>query len=364
VQEKRCVVAARYHDVQAVYANHQTFSSVKPPQSQMESVDYFNGTTDMAFSDEPVHGRLRAVLQPVFTVSAARHLEEDIRRLVEDLLDQVDHGDGSMEVMHDLARPLSARVLLGLLLKTPPGDFAIFERLAASMHLLAGTLPGGERPQEYLEAWDAARAYCLQAVERDRIGSADDVLDRVLAARDKGVISGDELFGMLFTLYLGGLSTTATQIGNALVQLMSRPDQYRILCDDRTRVAGAVEECLRYDSAGLFNYRFVREDIKWAGLDLPAGTTIYIVQQACGFDPTVVEDPLRFDVNRPARHLVFGFGIHTCIGAPIARVAVRAVLASMTERYPSLRFAPGALPIDYGGMAQERAAQRVDLITR
>jgi cytochrome P450 len=114
----------------------------------------------------------------------------------------------------------------------------------------------------------------------------------------------------------------------------------------------------------LFNYRFTTRDTEWAGLEIPDRTTVYIVQQACGFDPTVTEDPLRFDVSRPARHLIFGFGIHTCIGAPIARVAVRSVLASMADRYPALRFAPEALPIHYGGMAQERAPHQVRLLTR
>jgi cytochrome P450 len=359
VQGKKCVVAARFADVQAVYADHHRFSSVKPPQAQMESVDYFNGTIDMAFSDEPDHGRLRSVLQPALTTPAVRRYEDGIDQLVEELLDEADRAGGQFDTMAALARPLSARALLGLVLGTPREDFPIFERLAASMHELALVPPGGERPAAYLDAWAGAREYCLGAAGREGANRSE-VIGRVLHARDEGLLSDDELFGMLVTIYLGGLSTTATQLGNTVVHLASRPDQYERLRKDRTLVANAVEEALRFDSAGLFNYRFTVEDIQWAGLQIPASTTVYIIQQACGFDPAVVQNPLLFDVGRkPVRHLGFGFGIHRCIGAPIARAVIRAALASMVRRYAHLELAEDHLPVRYGGMAQERAPQEV-----
>ncbi len=356
-----CIVAARYADVKTLYTDHATFSSVKPSNAGLDSVDYKNGASSMAFTDEPDHARLRSVLQPSFTPGVVNRLAAAVQALVGELLDGV---DARIEVMSELARPLASRVVLGLILGTPQEDFGVFERYSESMRLLADLGPGESRPGEFIDAWAAAKDYGLAAVDRRMSQDGDDVLGRLVQARRSGRVSDDEAFELMLTLYSGGLSTTATLIGNALAELGARPDQWRLLCADRSLIPQAIEEVLRYNGSGLFNFRFPLRDIQWHGLEIPAGTTVYTVQAASGFDPAAYDDPFRFDVRRRSRnrHLAMGFGIHACLGAPVARLMLRTVLEACTERFPGLRMVPDAPPITYGGMVQERAPEAVHLV--
>lgn len=361
VDSRRAVIVARFHDVEAVYRDHQRFSSVKPSEPGMERFDFFNGLQDMVHTDPPDHTRLRACVSHAFMPRSIAKLDQRIEALAEELLEAAAGGNHGFEAMSQFARPLSVNTLLGVLLEVKPQDFPVFEDLTRGMALLSDVPPGGKPPQAYLDVWARGRAYCERLIELRRRQPSDDLVGQVVQAQISGNLSLDELYVMLIGLFIGGLSTIATQIGNALIQLVSRPEQYRLLCADPSLVPGAVEESLRYDSAGLFNYKFAAQDCVLGELDIPKGTAIFIIHQAAGFDPTVFEDPFRFDILRKAqRHLAFGYGIHACIGAPIARAVLRSALTSCVRHFPRLRLASSE-PIRYGGWLQERAPESVSL---
>lgn len=361
---KRVVVAARFHDVEAIYRDHDTFSSVKPPEPGMERFDFFNGFQDLVHTDPPEHTRLRAVVQPAFSPAAVSRLETAVRALVDELLEPILAGPEEFELMAQFARPLSTRTMLGILLGMDSGDFPVFVDLSRAMELLSEVPAGGRPPQAYADAWEAGRRYCLRLIEARRAAPGNDLAGIVIAAHLDGRLSADELFVMLIGLFVGGLSTIATQVGNGLYHLVSRPEQYRLLVADPALAANAFEEAMRFDSAGLFNYKFAKRDCVFESLEIPAGTTVYILQHATGFDPAVYEDPFRFDIRRNVRrHLGFGFGVHVCLGAPLARLVGRSVLARFAQRLPGLRLACDA-PLRYGGWLQERAPEEVRLRRR
>lgn len=354
------VVATRFRDIQAIYRDHRHFSSVKPEGPGFEKFDFFNGLQDMVHTDPPMHSLLRSIVNPAFTPGAVARLTEEVQKLVNELLPAVEGGD--WEVMSQLAHPLSIRTMLGLVLDVPQQHFGVFENLSKAMVTLADVPPGGQPPAEYREAWRDGQRYCLSIIEAHRRQPEHNVIGRVVAAFEAGTLSEDQVLVMLIGLFIGGLSTIATMIGTAFIQLVSRPEQYALLKADPGLAANAVEEVLRYDSAGLFNYKFAAEDTDFEGLEIPKATTVYLIHHGAGFDPEICDDPFTFDVRRePIKHLAFGFGIHLCLGASVARLVLRTVLSTCAARLPMLHFANAHQPIRYGGWLQERAPIEVPL---
>lgn len=358
------VVAARFRDVEAIYRDHYNFSSIKPSSPDMERFDFFNGYQDMVHTDPPMHTRLRATISAAFYPDAIARLAPRVQALADDLVARLAREDKPAELMSQLAHPLSARTLLGVLLEMPEKDFPVFVNLARAMGLVSEVPPGGGKPKAYLDAWEAGREYCLALIEQRRGSPGNDLVGHVVQAHLDGKLSADELFVMLIGLFVGGIGSVATTIGNAFIQLLSRPEQYRLLCADPGLAPNAVEEVLRYDSAGLFNYKFAARDCVFEGVEIPVGSTVYILQQAAGFDPNVYDEPFRFDIRRKLkRHLSFGYGVHFCVGAPIARVAMHAALVAAAQGLPSLRLA-SADSIEYGGWQQERSPLAVPVLVR
>lgn len=356
------VVATRFPDIRAIYRDHQHFSSVKPEGPGFEKFDFFNGLQDMVHTDPPVHTMLRSIVSPAFTPRAVSQLSERIQDLVDELLHPVERGTGEFEVMSQLAHPLSIRIMLGLLLDVPREDFPVFENLSRAMVTLADVPQGGKPPEAYRDAWREGQRYCLKVIEERRRERKGDVIDRVVEAYDADKLSQDQLLVMLMGLFIGGLSTIATTIGTAFIHLVSRPDQYRLLVADPGLAPNAVEEVLRYDSAGLYNYKFTTCNLEFEGLNIPKTTTVYLIHHGAGFDPEVCDDPFTFNIRRKViKHLSFGFGIHLCLGAPVARLVLRTVLSTCAQRLPMLNLANAEDPIRYGGWLQERAPIEVPL---
>lgn len=358
------VVAARFSDVEAIYRDHATFSSVKPPGPDMARFDFFNGYQDLVHTDPPVHTRLRSTVQAAFTPAAIARLGPRIQALAEELVGAVASGPVETDLMVALARPMSERTMLGILLDLPVEAWPVFINLSQAMALIGTEAPGEGKPKAYLEAWEAGRRYCLELIERRRSNPGDDLVGHVVRAHVEGKLTPDELLVMLIGLFVGGIGSVATAIGNAFVQLLSRPAQYATLCGDPLLANQAVEEVLRYDSPGLYNYKFAARDSEFEGIAIPKDTTVYLMHQAAGFDASLYPDPLTFDITRPVtRHLSFGYGVHVCIGAPIARAALRAVLGAAARQLPSMKLADGA-SIEYGGWLQERSPVAVPVRVR
>lgn len=358
------VVAARFRDVESIYRDHQAYSSVKPPGPDMDRFDFFNGFQDIVHTDPPAHTRLRSTVNAAFSPAATARLAAQIQSEADRLVDNLAVGADHAELMTQLARPLTERSMLGVLLDVPERDYSVFANLSRAMGMLGEVEAGQGKPKAYVDAWEAGRLYCLAVIEKRREAPGDDLIGHVVRAHLDGVLSTDELFVMLISLFVGGIGSVATGIGNAFVQLLSRPEQYRLLCGNPGLATNAVEEVMRYDSPGLFNYKFASHDCVFEDLEIPAATTVYLLHQAAGFDSSVYDDPFRFDIGRKVtRHLSFGYGAHVCIGASMARLVMRSVLTAAAHRLPDMHFAEG-VAIEYGGWLQERSPTAVPVLVR
>ena len=186
------------------------------------------------------------------------------------------------------------------------------------------------------------RAYLADlAEEKKRAGSAGDLLGRLAAATGNGGLTAGELTGAALLLLAAGHETTAQMIGLGTLTLLDHPDQYAVLRTNPDIAADTVEELLRYltiiHSGAL---RVARADVEIGGQVIRAGEGAIALLSAANHDPGVYSQPDTFDVQRGAQqHMAFGFGIHQCIGQPLARIELRVALTELARRFPDLALA-------------------------
>jgi cytochrome P450 len=192
------------------------------------------------------------------------------------------------------------------------------------------------------------------------------LISSLIAAHEEGdKLSDAELFGQINSIATAGIGTTANTLAGALMLLSRHPEQRDLLREDPTLIDGAIEECLRFHGPGIVSFvRFATMDTEVGGTRVHKDMPVYVSPLAAGFDPTAYEDPFRFDIHRKNRtQMVFGSGIHHCIGQRLARYVLRVALSAMLERFPDFRLVdPGFRPV-YRGLTGELAPLSVPMMT-
>ena len=296
----------------------------------------------MLFRDPPDHTRLRALVSKAFTPRVIEQMREHIQGIVDRLLDRV-QGAQHMDVIDDLAYRLPVTVISEML-GVPEGDHEAMRGWSSDIarSLDAFGLPSD---QEIVERGRVARRavgdYFRRLVPERRGRPGDDLLSQLIAAEEQGDrLTEGELLATCVLLYIAGHETTVNLIGNGLLALLRHPDQMRRLRDDPGLITGAVEELLRYDSPVQRTARLTHEDVELGGKRIDKGTMVVACIGAANRDPAQFTEPDRLDVGRrDVRHLSFGFGIHFCLGAPLARVEGQIALGAMLRRLPPLSLA-------------------------
>jgi cytochrome P450 len=341
-------VLTRYADVAAVLRDPARFSSAgrisyllaQLPEADRRRADLLERhyQVGLAHSDPPDHTRLRTLLNRFFTPRHLESLRPRIGQLVEGMLDQGERA-GGMDVIHDLAYPLPAIVVLEMI-GAPAADRDLFRDWALGINRLFAA--GG---RTNLEAVDAAlaslaeiRAYISDlAAQRRRDPRADLISLLVHAGADEQLSEG-ELLATCVTLFVAGHETTTNLIGNGLLALLRHPEQLSLLRENPDLALAAMEELLRYDTPVPRGWRLAKADVEIGGQPIRAGDLLLPMIGAANRDPAQFPAPDRLDFGRADnRHLGFGYGIHFCLGAPLARLEVPAALNALLRRFPALR---------------------------
>jgi cytochrome P450 len=178
-------------------------------------------------------------------------------------------------------------------------------------------------------------------IARRRAAPRADLLSALIAAEEAGdKLSENELLAMCILLLVAGHETTVNLIGNGTLALLRHPEQLRLLREQPTLIATAVEELLRYDGPVQRTARTANEDVTLRGRTIPAGSIVMPFIGAADRDPAQFRDPERLDVTRTEnRHIAFGLGIHFCLGAPLARVEGQIAINTLLKRLPNLALA-------------------------
>lgn len=292
--------------------------------------------------DPPAHHRLRAVVARAFTPRQVETMRPAIEAHVAALLDVVERGQ-PFDLMAGLCEPLPAAIVSAQM-GAPEADRAQVLAWARALMQTEGADLSPERRREAQAARDGLLDY-LGRVSAGETGDPESliaVMARAGTAEER--LELPELLALVIDLSLAGNDNTSNLVGNAFLSLAAHPDQEALLRERPALLAGAIEETLRYDSPQQAAVRVVRRDTALGRERLKAGQVVITMLGAANRDPGVFEDPDRFDVTREpgARHLAFGLGPHFCIGAPIARMAGKAALSALLERFDALRLAHGA----------------------
>lgn len=319
---------SRYADVHRALHDHATYSSAEG--FLLEDIDDF--TLPMLLGmDPPDHGRLRATISRALTPRRVAMLEAPVRTRCRALIDGF-APRGRAELVGDFAALLPMWVI-SRLLGVPDADQDELRRLADVMvHREDGTrgvpAAGKEaaaRIYAYFEALLAARG----------ADDAEDLLSLLLAAERAGEISHLEIVGFCFLLIIAGNETTTKLLGNLADQLTRHPDAKALLAAEPARIPNAVEEMLRYDTSTHMMARTLTRDVELHGCRMEAGRKVALLLAAANRDERRWPDPDAFDVTREtADHVAFGFGVHFCLGAALARLEARVALEELLARLP------------------------------
>ena len=285
---------------------------------------------NMLLKDPPDHTRLRRLVMKAFTAGAVQQLRPRIERIADELLDAIEvaAATGAVDLMDFFAAPLPMRVI-GELLGVPVADADNFR--AGVEPVLTTT-----DPDELRSAMAALTALLGQLIAGKRDRPGDDLLSALVEVSDDGdQLSEDELLATAYLLILAGYETTVNLIGNGILALLQNPTQLEMLRANPSRLPGAVEEFLRFESPlNIATLRFTTEAILVGEVAIPSGEFVVIALLAANHDPDKYDEPDRLDVNRnPNAHLAFGHGIHYCLGAPLARIEAQIALGRLLERF-------------------------------
>lgn len=291
----------------------------------------------LVFRDPPDHTRLRGLLQKSFTPRQLAKSRSGIQQTIDDLIDRV-ADRGEMDFIRDFAFPLPATVI-AILLGVPRRDIDAIkqwsDRLAA---YVGGSVEASDNFTE-AEAGVTRLAdyFRLLIADRER-RPRDDLTSLMLAADHEGSrLSSDEVVSNCVLLLFAGHETTTNLLGNGLYHLLRHPDQAEVLRARPESMESAVEELLRFDGPVTATTKVALRDVEWHGAKIARGERVLPFMSSANRDPARFQDPDRLDVRRhPNRHLSFGFGIHFCLGAPLARLEARLALETLLRRLPEL----------------------------
>jgi len=319
---------SRYEDVRNALIDHDTFCSGQG--FLLEDIGALALPMVLGM-DPPDHTRLRGIINRALTPRRVAALEAPIRRLARTLLGAFAHS-GRGDIIADFAALLPMNVVSELLC-VPQADRNLLRSWADDMVERADGVKG--LPQKAVQAGGWIVAYFEAMLQARAAAPGDDLLSLLLTAAQRGEVSHVELLGFCFLLIIAGNETTTKLIGNMTHQLSLYPRQRQRLLDDPVLIPNAVEEVLRYESSTQMMARTLTRDLHLYGRTMPKGKKVALILASANRDERYWTSPDVLDVCRDtAGTLAFGFGIHHCLGASLARLEATVALQEMLARIP------------------------------
>jgi cytochrome P450 len=293
----------------------------------------------MLQQDPPDHTRLRGLVVRAFTARRVEDMRPRIQEIVDGIIDRVE-ARGRMDLIADFAFRLPVTVICDML-GIPAEDRELFFTSSRTGGRLLDPVPLSRAEIEQHNASNLAAAeYFHRLFELRRREPGEDLTTQLVHAEEHGSkLSNEELTANVILLFGAGHETTVNLIGNGLLALHRNPDQLKLLREDPSLTAGAVEELLRYDSSVQVTGRTTLENVdEIGGIALAKGQSVICLLGSANRDPAVYADPDRLDITRAdVRPLSFGGGIHYCLGAQLARIEGEIAIATLLRRLPRLQ---------------------------
>ncbi|MCR5980565.1 cytochrome P450 [Gordonia jinghuaiqii] len=352
-------IISRYEDIREVLRDPMTYSSlqasgptsVTPLARRVATDDSFSEATRAAArrrlelaeypvlinSDPPEHRRQRSLVAAAFTPRRIKEMEPHIQSIADELIDAM-APEGETDIVADFALPLPMIVIAGLL-GVPSDMMHTFKDWTGAFTKGVGAMDlTHEEIADLFRSTNEFYSYFAAEIERRREKPKDDLIGTLLNARLDGEtpLSDEELLQMLVLFLVAGNETTTNLISSMVYHLLGDPDLLARLRDDEELIAPFVEECLRLQSPTQGLFRTATTDTSIGGVDMPAGTMVFLLYASANRDEEAFSDPDTLDLDNPStQHLAFGRGEHVCLGANIARreafIAVKTLITRLTD---------------------------------
>jgi cytochrome P450 len=328
---------SRFDDAEAVLVDWRTYSSARGTVLELIKADMDIPPGSIIFEDPPGHDLHRGILSRVFTPKKMEAIEPKVREFCARSLDPL-VGSGGFDFVKDLGAEMPMRTI-GMLLGIPEQDqVALRDRIDEGLKLDEGTMPNLDDAD--LGADQAA--FFADYIDWRTENPSDDLMTELLLAEFDDVdgtrrtLTREEVINFVNLLAAAGNETTTRLIGWTGKVLAEHPDQRRAIAEDRSLVRPAIEELLRFEPPSPVNARVVTRDVEWYGETVPAGSAMLALNASGNRDERKFANGESFDIHRkPEHHLSFGFGIHFCLGAALARLEARVALDEVLDRFPT-----------------------------
>lgn len=329
---------SRHVDVAAAYKNFETYSSARGVDLAAVRSEEPMGHKSIIMMDPPEHRHMRGLVNKVFTPRAIEAMRPLVTGLVDRYLDATDPA--GFDVVQDFSALFPVEVITTMLGVPEEDRQQIRLWLDTFLHREPGEVEMSEAGVQ--AATQMAIAY-YQLVKERRAAPRDDMISALVAARverENGELTAlDNIEIAQFAVLLGGAGaeTVTKLVANAVVLFARHPEQWQKLLDDRSKVPAAVEEVLRYESPNQYNVRCSRENVTLHGVTIPAGKPVFLLLGSANRDPDAWTKPEVFDIERDrteAQNLGFGYGIHSCLGAALARMESSVALQKLLDHMP------------------------------
>ncbi|MEM7129778.1 MAG: cytochrome P450 [Chloroflexota bacterium] len=345
-------VVTRYEDIEAIFLDHETYSAaaaqlplvaLDPAAVQILREDGYKPQPSMVSLDPPAHRRLRNPTVRAFTPRRVREMEPKIRKIVAQLLDEIDPSQ-PFDIVSALAFPLPATVVFELL-GIPETHWGQLKEWCGDRASLTFGRPEPAEQVENARGLVAYRSFLREFVaernSEDKATRTDDFTTALLAIHDEDPekLELGEIVSILFSLTLAGHETTHYLIGNLLRNLLADRELWQSLVDDPSLIPNAVNEMLRYDTSVAVWRRMTTKPTTLGGVELPEGAKLYLWLAAAGRDTTLFPEPDKFDIHREnaTSTLAFGKGVHYCLGEALGKLEARIALEGVLTRFPNLQ---------------------------
>ncbi len=342
-------LVSRYEDIRSILAQPNLFSSKNAlgfpvqfhPQTIAELRKGYPYAVPTLTDDGARHSRMRKPFEKAFSPIRVRAMEPFIREVATKLIDRF-VSDGQAEIISQFAYLLPLEVILAIL-GIPQQDLAVVKQQSDALRMLVTLRLSPEEQAECARQYVALQHYYAQLIGEKRKHLGDDLISDFVrdGMREDDPLSDADLINQITSAVIAGHETTTHLIGSGLVLLLEDPLRWQTLCEHPAHIPQAVEEILRMRGPALGFTRTTTQEVTLGGITMPQGTRLLLLYASGNYDESHFPHACDFEMQRrPNHHLAFGYGVHFCAGAPLARLEGRIAFEALTQRIPNMRLVP------------------------
>lgn len=350
-------VVTRYEDIKAIFRDHDTYTA----ENTITPIVPFSDVvklmlTDGEYTPQPVlsnnvppsHTRIRSLVNKLFVPRRMNSFAPAIGDIADQMIDHI-IDKGSVDIVSQLTYEYPAYVLFHVL-GVPQVDVPQVKAWAGNRLKLYYGRPTADEQIAMTKNLVPFWKYTVNLVKEKLAHPQDDLTSDLIRMRDGDdeTLTLNEIASCMITLLVAGHETTTAQINNTLLHWLGEREYWEQLCENPASIPQALEESMRYDPSVCTWRRLARKTTVVNGVEIPEGANLLLMLNSANHDDDMFPDPDRIDITRDnvRDHLAFGYGIHYCVGAPLARLEMGILLEKLTQRMPNLRLVPDQ-SIDY-----------------